>query len=487
MPLEYDFNFWVTAVLIVAVMGAILGICAYLTLAERKFAAWAQDRIGPNRVGPLGLLQPIADGIKFLLKEQLIPSHVDKVFYVIAPAVAIGTALLAFAVVPFGPTTTPPVLVNRLAEDVPDEERLNDVQRQQALDAAKQALVEKQPVFSDKPLTIPESLKKNTGVPAWQQTAVERELLLKADEIYAAAHQTKPYSEQLREYNESIQFVVAPHIDIGIVFVFAVSSLAVYAVVLGGWSSNNKYSFLGSLRSSAQLISYEIPMGMSVLGIMLLTGSLNMEHMIADQCRHGWNFIYQPLACLLFVTSVFAECNRLPFDLPEAEQELVGGYHTEYSAMKFALFFLGEYTHMITTSFMVVVLFFGGWQFPWIATPETAGAFDMVLKVVIIGGKMILFIIFYMLIRWTLPRFRFDQLMALAWKVMMPLALINFIFVTSVVQFTLSRWWLLPASVILMVGAGYIGLMMPRTALKKRVHFHGHNLAVSQAASGIKV
>jgi NADH:ubiquinone oxidoreductase subunit H len=485
MALEYDFNFWVTVVLIAVVMGAIQGTCAYLTLLERKFAAWAQDRIGPNRVGPLGLLQPIADGAKFLLKEQLIPSHVDKVFYLIAPAVAIGTALLAFSVVPFCPTSTPPVLVNRLAEDVPEGEKLTDLQRKQAVEAAKQALVKDHAFPSERNLAIPDLLKKRAGVTSWQQTVVERELLLQADKVYADAHQTKPYKDQLEEYKGSIQFVIAPHIDIGIVFVFAVSSLAVYAIVLGGWSSNNKYSFLGSLRSSAQLISYEIPLGMAVLGVMLLAGSLNMEQMIADQCRHGWNFLYQPLACLLFVTSVFAECNRLPFDLPEAEQELVGGYHTEYSAMKFALFFLGEYTHMITTSFLVVVLFFGGWHLPWVTSDNIY--VDMVLKVVIIGGKMILFIVFYMLIRWTLPRFRFDQLMALAWKVMMPMALVNLIFVMVVVYFELSRWCLLPSSVVLLVGAAYVGLVLPRTAQKKRVFYRGHKMALPPTAGGIKV
>ena len=167
-------------------------------------------------------------------------------------------------------------------------------------------------------------------------------------------------------------FVIAKNIDIGILFIFAVSSLAVYGIILGGWASNNKYSLLGGLRSSAQIISYEIPLGLSILGVVLITGSLNLERIIWHQAsRHGWNIFFQPLAFLLFMISAFAECNRLPFDLPETEQELVGGYHTEYNAMKLAFFFLGEYTHMVTTSFLMVILFFGGWHFPFIAEPTS--------------------------------------------------------------------------------------------------------------------
>jgi NADH-quinone oxidoreductase subunit H len=486
MSLQYDFtawNFWVTVILIVVVMGAIQGTCAYLILAERKISAWAQDRIGPNRVGPLGLLQPIADGAKFLLKEEVIPAHVDKVFYLIAPAVAVSTALLAFTVVPFGPTSTPPVLVNRLADDLPADKKLDDAQRKQVIDAVKDKFT------LPKLDAVPPGLRTSAGVPTWQQSALERDLLLRADEVYAKSHDQPTYEDKLKAYNESIQFVIAPHLDIGIVFVFAVGSLAVYAVVLGGWSSNNKYSFLGSLRSSAQLISYEIPLGMSVLGVMLLAGSLNLEYIIADQARHGWNFFFQPLAAVLFMTSVFAECNRLPFDLPEAEQELVGGYHTEYSAMKFALFFLGEYTHMITTSFLVATLFFGGWNLPWVATPETSGYGDMVLKVAIIGGKMILFIIFYMLIRWTVPRFRFDQLMGLAWKVMMPLALVNFVCVLVVKSLDWDGSWLgrlalLPPTLILLVGAAWVAILMPRKVPQKRVHFRGHQIVPKMMADG---
>ncbi len=377
----HPFNFWISLLTIALVTGAIQGICAYQILAERKLSAWVQDRIGPNRVGPFGLLQPIADGLKFLLKEDVIPDRVDRLLYLLAPAVALIMPLLAFAVVPFGPTPADP---------------------------------------------------------------------------------------------DRYQFVIAPGVDIGIVFVFAVGSLAVYAIVLGGWASNNKYSLLGALRSSAQIVSYEIPMGMSILGVVLFTGSLNLERVIRYQAEHGWNIWFQPLAFLLFLTSVFAECNRLPFDLPEAEQELVGGYHTEYSAMKFALFFLGEYTHMVTTSFLLVVFFLGGWHFPLIAEPGGQGLGATVVQFLVINLKMAFFIVFYMLIRWTIPRFRFDQLMGLAWKVLIPLALVNLLCVMVVLEFGLSRWLLLPASLVLFVVAGLSAGSMPRGPEKVVVVHRGH-------------
>jgi NADH-quinone oxidoreductase subunit H len=401
--MAFAFSFWVTFILIAVVLAAIMGACAYLTLLERKVAAWTQDRYGPNRVGPLGLLQPIADGLKFLLKEQIIPSHVDRVFYLLAPMIALSTALMAFAVVPFGATQAPP----------------------------------------SRP---------------WPQTVDE----VVPDPAFDAA---------LRQYNSSLQFVIAPHVDIGLVYVFAVGSLAAYAIVLGGWSSNNKYSLLGGLRSSAQLISYEIPMGASVLGVLLVTGSLNVERIVEYQANHGWNVFFQPLAALLFITAIFAECNRVPFDLPECEQELVGGYHTEYSAMKFALFFLGEYTHMLTTSFLAVALFFGGWHLPWIAA---AGPGGTILKLIVFVGKVFLFVFFYMIIRWTLPRFRFDQLMGLAWKVMLPLALLSFAGVLLVKQFEptlglLGHWLLLPWSLALLIGSAWLTLRLPQVPVTQRV------------------
>jgi NADH-quinone oxidoreductase subunit H len=449
--MTFVFSFWITLILIACAMAAILGACAYQILLERKISAWAQDRFGPNRVGPWGLLQPIADGLKFLLKEEVIPNHVDRVFYILAPAIALMTALMAFAVVPFGATTPVPQLIDRRGEVDPASWR--------------------QP--GSRSLTADEARVFYPARPVWPQTKVEEKEVLLADEEYARSTNGKPFKEQLDTYNESIQFVIAPRVDIGVVWVFAIGSLAVYAVVLGGWSSNSKYSFLGSLRSTAQFISYEIPMGLSVLGVLLITGSLNLERIIAYQLDHGWNVLFQPLAALLFTISIFAECNRLPFDLPEAEQELVGGYHTEYSAMKFACFFLAEYTQMITTSFLCVILFFGGWHFPWIATPEMVGVGGMIAKVLVFAVKVFLFIVFFMLIRWTLPRFRFDQLMGLAWKGLMPLATINLLAVLLVKHYGLSTWWLLPISIAALVGAVAVALRMPAQPLRNLAYVRG--------------
>src|SRR3954467_6539877 len=306
----------VTLVTIVVVLGAVLTLCMYLVLAERKVSAWMQDRIGPNRVGPYGLFQPMADGLKILLKEGIVPSHVDKGLFIVAPAISMFTTMFAFAVVPFGPVE---------------------------------------------------------NSPQW------------------------------------LRFIIAPNVDIGIVFIFAVGSLAVYGVILGGWASNNKYSALGSLRASAQVVSYEIPLGMSVLGVVLLSGTLNLEKILQQQAVNGflgWNIWYQPLACVIFYTSSLAEANRLPFDLSECEQELVGGYHTEYGGLRLILFFIGEYTHMVTISFLTSILFFGGWNFPLIATPESAYYGAWLVKILVLLAKVTFSIFLIMLIRWTIPRFR---------------------------------------------------------------------------------
>lgn len=380
-------HFLIALITIAAFMGVVLTLCAYLIYVERKLAAFMQDRIGPNRVGPLGLLQPLADGLKFLMKEEIIPSHVDRLFFLLAPSIAVMTTLMAAAIVPFGPTTAAP--------------------------------------------TAP-SLWSGTVTPDQQKT----------------------YEAERDKYRQTYQFVIAPNVDIGILFTFAVGSLAVYAIILGGWSSNNKYSLLGALRSSAQLISYEIPLGMAVVGVVIAAGSLNLERIIQQQADGAWNVFYQPLAFLLFFTSVLAECNRVPFDLPEAEQELVGGYHTEYSAMKFGMFFLGEYTHVITTSLLLTIVFLGGWHFPWIAGADAL----WIVKLLVLTIKVLAFIVVYMLIRWTIPRFRFDQLMGLAWKVLMPLALANMVCVLIVKEFKLSMWLLLPASLVLLIGAGLLSL-----------------------------
>jgi NADH-quinone oxidoreductase subunit H len=469
MYFRFDqWTFWITLIWIAAAMGAIMGMCAYLTLLERKIAAWTQDRVGPNRVGPFGFLQPIADGLKFLFKEEVIPKHVDKLFYLAAPSIALTTSLLAFAVVPFGATTPAPILEDRRTTAMVERSSV-------PMDASARAkLLQENKDFSD----------ASRG-PLWPQTETEKAFALAADRAFAEATGTKTYSQQVEAYDNTLQFVIAPNVDIGIVFVLAVGSLAAYAIVLGGWSSNNKYSFLGSLRSSAQLISYEIPMGMSVVGVVLISGSLSFERIIHYQAEHGWNFLFQPLAGLLFITSVFAECNRMPFDLPEAEQELVGGYHTEYSAMKFALFFLAEYAHMITTSFLVVIMFFGGWVLPGYAYPAWSPVALMIVKLVVFAAKMFLFIMFYMLIRWTIPRFRFDQLMSLAWKVMMPLALLNLVAVLVVRHYEISPWWLLLISIGLLVGVAAFSLSLPEAVKTVPVNKRRAGLLASSKETAI--
>jgi NADH-quinone oxidoreductase subunit H len=390
-------------IVMAALMGTLLGGTLYLVHAERKISAYMQDRIGPNRLGWGGMFQPIADGLKIFLKEDIIPAHVDKLFFMLAPGIAAGTALMALAVVPVGPTTPPPG---------------------------------------------PVAIAAPPGAPG-------------RDAAVAAAQEE--LKRQQEQYAATPQIMIAPGVDIGILFTLAVSSLAVYGIILGGWSSNNKYSLLGSLRSSAQIISYEIPMGTAVLGVLLYSGSLNLERVIDSQAGPhgiGWHVVYQPLTFLLFMTAVFAECNRLPFDLPEAEQELVGGYHTEYSSLKFVMFYLGEYIHMVTTSFLMVVLFFGGWHLP-LVSDLGSGWVNYVVKLLIITGKVSLFILFFMLIRWTIPRFRFDQLIVLAWKVLIPLAMANLICVAVVKEFHLSLWWLTLTSLVIFVAAGVISLRIP--------------------------
>lgn len=327
------------------VFGTIQGAVAYCIWLERKVAGWAQDRFGPNRVGPWGLLQPIADGAKFFLKEDYIPGHVDKMLFVLAPWISYTVAGIGFFVLPWAgrlDASTIPWLGSHLAPG----ERLLDVQ------------------------------------------------------------------------------VVS--LNVGLLYILAVMSLSVYGIVLGGWSSNNKYSFYGAMRACAQMLSYEIPMGLCILVVVLTMGSLRLEEMVIEQARTGvWNVFYHPIAALILFITALAEANRAPFDLAEAEQELVGGYHTEYSALKFGMFFLAEYASMITTSALIVVLFFGGWHIWGVSalSPESTSLGAVVLKMLVMGVKVALMIFTYMWIRWSLPRFRFDQLMRLAWKSLVPISL----------------------------------------------------------------
>jgi len=331
-------------------LGGIMTAAAYFVLLERRVAAWVQDRRGPNRVGaPLsvlskfkdlrlwGLGQPAADGVKFILKEEYTPAHVDKRLYLLAPIVILVAALVVFAVIPFGGSV-----------------EIGD-------------------------MVIP--------------------------------------------------LIVVPQMNVGVLYVFALSSIAVYGVILGGWASNNKYSFLGGLRSSAQLIAYELPLGLGLLGVVLMSGSLDLETIIIGQAETGmWNVFMQPLGFIVFMIAAFAEAARLPFDLPECEQELVGGYHTEYAGIKLLLFLVAEFLHMITAAFLIVILFFGGWHFWGITFADEVASWPIALvRVGVLCTKVFLVILFFMLVRWSWPRFRFDQLMSLAWKVMLPLGMVNLV------------------------------------------------------------
>jgi NADH-quinone oxidoreductase subunit H len=314
---------------------------AMLTLAERKVSAWIQDRHGPNRVGGrFGLLQPAADGLKNIMKEETYPKDAHPQLFVLAPIISFVPAMITWAVIPFGA-----------------------------------------------PLPTPWGL---------------------------------------------IELVVA-NLPIGFLFTLAVSSLGVYGIVLAGWASNSKFSLLGGLRSSAQMLSYEISLGMSTVAVLLLAGNVTMDSIIAQQASMGWNAMLLSVACFVFIVSSFAETNRLPFDLPEAESELVAGYHAEYSAMKFSLFFIAEYANMVTASALITTLFFGGWDIPFTLWDNTA-PWSILKTFLTLGAfltKVIFFLFFFMWIRWTLPRFRYDQLMSLGWKLLLPLMLGYIIVIAS--------------------------------------------------------
>jgi NADH-quinone oxidoreductase subunit H len=326
----------ITLLKIAVVFNAVMAVVTFLVWVERRVSAFIQDRLGPNRVGPYGLLQPIADAIKFIFKEDLIPGQVNRPVFIIAPALSLIPALITFAVIPFGGTLS---------------------------------------IFG------------------WE-----------------------------------IPLIITD-VNIGVLYIMALSSLSVYGIVLAGWSSNNKYSLLGGLRSSAQMISYELSLGLSIVGVLLLTGSLSLREMVYAQYSL-WNVVKQPLAFFIFLVAVFAETNRLPFDLPEAETELVAGYHTEYAGMKFAMFFMAEYANMVTASALVVTLFFGGWMIPFVSTPEPSSSWLSILEILAFVVKVGIVLFLFVWVRWTVPRFRYDQLMMLGWKVLLPLALLN-IFVTA--------------------------------------------------------
>ena len=344
--------------LIFAMVHVILGGCAYAIMLERKLSAWMQDRIGPNRVGPQGLLQPIADGVKFMLKEDYNPTGVDKALFFLAPGFIVAPAIMGFVVIPWAGSTDLTGLINWLGVGLPGA-------------------------------------------------------------VY------------------EVNFIGAG-INIGIVYLLATAAIGVYGVSLGGWASNNKWSFLGGLRASAQMISYEIPMGLALLCVVLAAGTFAPYTIVEQQLNGQWNLVQQPLAAVIFYTCLLAEANRAPFDLAEAESELIGGYHTEYSSMKFALFFLGEYFHIVTGSAFFVVLFMGGWSvnpFTGHDLPTSGGPLLMLAQIAIVLGKVTLMVSLTMALRWTLPRFRFDQLMRLSWEGMIPVSLILLLMVSFFVYF----------------------------------------------------
>lgn len=409
---------------------AILGTVAYLILLERKIASWAQDRLGPNRVGPKGLLQPIADGLKFIFKEDFRPAGVDRFLFTLAPAIMIVVIIISIAVIPWGGVHQ----VTRAVEVTP------------ALSA------------DEDPAVLARATQKGTAEYLEAKKQAEKAVPLLASR-YGEAGEPRMDGDGsvVVDLTYRYPFQIA-RLNIGALFVIAILSLAVYGVVLGGWASNNKYSFLGGLRATAQMVSYEIPLGLSLLAIVVMFGTIELGEIVNNQAHYwlgvipAWNVFVQPLAFLMFLICIHAEANRAPFDLAEAEQELVGGYHTEYSAMRFALFFLAEYAGMITTSAVCVALFFGGWHVPWIEriplfsqyrpdalNPEVTTSLGVVLvRSLVFFAKTLVIIAVFMWVRWSLPRFRFDQLMMLAWRALIPMSL-AMLMVTAVVIYFFGR------------------------------------------------
>ncbi len=338
-----------TLIKAIIIITIVLMAAAVLVYMERKISAFIQNRIGPNRTGPKGVLQPFADVAKLFMKEDIIPQAATKNFHRLAPFLSLGVAVAVYSVIPFG-----------------------DYFNIQTSDGIKR--------------------------------------------IYMG---------------------VAPNVNVGLLFILAMTSVGVYGITIAGWSSNNKYSLLGGLRSSAQMISYELSMGLAIIGVLMVAGSLNIQEIIYRQAGWKWNIFLQPVGFIIFLVSGFAETNRAPFDLPEAEPELVGGFNTEYSGMKFGMFFLAEYANMATSSALISILYLGGWQIPyqeyWLGLEQ--GSIGLALVQFIFFLMKVTFLCFFFIwVRWSLPRFRYDQLMRLGWKVLLPLALINAV-ITSIIVY----------------------------------------------------
>ncbi len=329
-------------ILIVVVVSISLVVAMYTTFAERKVAAVIQDRRGPNRAGPFGLLQPLADGLKLFFKEEIIPNFSSKFLFILGPALAMLTAVMTSAVIPWG--------------------------------------------------------------------------------------------DKLHLFGRDISLQIAD-VNIGILYVFGVVSLGVYGIMIGAWASNNKYSLLGGLRAASQIISYELAMGISLISLLMVTGSLSLKEMVVQQQTGLWNIIYQPLGFLIFLICSFAECNRTPFDLPEAENELIGGYHTEYSSMKLGFYLFSEYINMFVSSVIMATLFFGGYDMPFVNEANLSTNVAAIVGVVALMMKVVFFLFLFMWVRWTIPRFRYDQLMHLGWRILIPLALFNMLVTGAVILF----------------------------------------------------
>jgi NADH-quinone oxidoreductase subunit H len=331
--------------ILIVVMGS-LGIAMYATYGERKIAAALQDRRGPNRAGPFGLFQPLADGLKLFFKEEIIPDFSSKFLFILGPSMAMLTAIMTSAVVPWG--------------------------------------------------------------------------------------------DKVHFFDRDIALQIA-NPDIGILYVFGVVSLGVYGIMIGSWASNNKFSLMGGLRAASQIISYELAMGISIIALIMVTGNLGLKEMVLQQqTGNWWNVAYQPLGFLIFLICAFAECNRAPFDLAEAESELIGGYHTEYSSMKLGFYLFAEYINMFISSVVMSTLFFGGYDIPFVNEvhlQESIGQWAVLLQALCLLTKVVGFIFFFMWVRWTIPRFRYDQLMNLGWKVLIPLALVNMLATGGVLLF----------------------------------------------------
>ncbi|QQS71833.1 MAG: NADH-quinone oxidoreductase subunit NuoH [Flavobacteriales bacterium] len=321
-----------TAIFLLVLFVITLTVAAYSTYGERKVAAFMQDRIGPNRAGPFGLFQPLADGGKMFMKEDFVPANANRTLYFLGPAVAMTTALITGVVIPWGGTL------------------------------------------------------------------------------------------QFGDVSVSLQGI---NPEIGILFVFAMVGIGVYGIMRGGWASNNKYSLLGAIRAASQMVSYELAMGLSIVALVMMTGTLSLGGIVDYQVEHGWNIIRQPLGFLIFIVCAFAEANRAPFDMPECETELVGGYHTEFSSMKLGFYLFAEYVNMFISGAVMATLYFGGYDVPGLASTGWDPNLITIIGVAAMFAKTFFFIFFFMWIRWTLPRFRFDQLMNLGWKGLIPLAIVN--------------------------------------------------------------